>query len=288
MRKKLVVISGMAGAGKSSAARAFEDMGFFVVDNLPPQLINTLIQLSDSSGDELRKIALVCDARETTFLKAFEPIWNQLRQTSHETNLLFLDCSDDILLQRFKETRRRHPLDQGEGLKDAIAREREHLKTIQGHADEVIDTQDLSVHDLKRRIKDHFGSPVDSHMRVSFMSFGFKYGLPRNLDLCFDVRFLTNPFFVPELRPLSGLSEEVSSYVRSAPEARTFEEHLGKMLRFLVPQYEREGKSYLTVAIGCTGGRHRSVALCEALAKKFGNEGQIVHVEHRDIDKFTP
>jgi RNase adapter protein RapZ len=286
MSREVVVISGMSGAGKSCAARAFEDMGFFVVDNLPPQLIETLIRLSETSGGELAKFALVCDARDLNFLSAFEPTWTQLKKSDHNIRLLFLDCSEDILLQRFKETRRRHPLDHGAGLQDAISRERHLLEYIHSNADDIIDTQELTVHDLKKKVWDYFGSRQNASMRVTVMSFGFKYGLPRNLDLCLDVRFLANPFFVPELRPLSGKDIAVADYVRSSKEAKLFEDHVSGLLQFLLPQYQQEGKSYLTIAFGCTGGRHRSVALTESLSSKLTENGYEVSIEHRDLKKF--
>jgi UPF0042 nucleotide-binding protein len=284
-RKRIVVVSGLAGAGKSTAARALEDLGYFVVDNLPPLLIETLVSLADSAGGELRRIALIVDARESGFLKDFGPIWDRLKATEHELTLLFLDCTDDVLIRRFKETRRRHPLDRGDGVAEAITRERGLLDDLRQRADWILDTRDSSVHDLKREVAERFAEAESRTPQLTLMSFGFKHGLPPELDLCFDVRFLPNPYFIEDLRPQTGKDAPVRDYVLGQEDAQQFLDKAQDMAEFLLPRYAQEGKSYVTLAIGCTGGKHRSVALTEALAKRLEGEERPVRVVHRDVGK---
>jgi UPF0042 nucleotide-binding protein len=281
-KAQLVVLSGLAGAGKSTAARALEDLGFFVVDNLPPELIETLLQMADKST-ALSKIAFVIDAREPQFLKDFGPTWDRLRTADRSRMLLFLDCTDDVLVRRFKETRRRHPLESGDGVLAAIQRERALLSDVSMRADAILDTRDFSVHELKRRVLERFGEDGTHQTQLTIMSFGYKHGLPQELDLCFDVRFLPNPFFVEGLRPLSGLDAPVSQYVLAQGDAVAFLDQLESMVTFLLPRFEHEGKAYVTVAIGCTGGRHRSPALAAALAERLGPRAGTVRVVHRDV-----
>ena len=286
MGKRVVVISGLAGAGKSTAARALEDIGYFVVDNLPPQLIETLLDLADGSGGKLSRIALVIDAREFDFLKEFGVAWDRLRHSGHHLQLVFLDCDDDILVRRYKETRRRHPLGDGDGVRAGIAKERSLLAEMQHRADDTIDTTELSVHELKQQIVQRFDPMREqAGLLTTLLSFGFKHGLPGELDLCFDARFLPNPYFVPELRPHTGLDDAVRDYVLSQPDAAPFLEKLEDLLIYLHPRYLSEGKAYLTVAIGCTGGKHRSVALVTALAQRLRARGLDVRSQHRDVDK---
>lgn len=283
--KRIVVVTGLAGAGKSTAARALEDVGFFVVDNLPPQLIETLVNLADNSGGELRRIALVIDAREAKFLKEFGPAWERLTATEHEVNLLFLDASDEALVKRFKETRRRHPLDHGEGVRHGIAAERALLEDMQHRADELFNTTAMSVHQLKQRVTERFGSTQSDALGLTVMSFGFKHGLPSELDLCFDCRFLQNPYFVDQLRLRPGTDPEVAQYVLEQPDTELFIRKIEDMVDFLLPRFLAEGKAYVTTAIGCTGGRHRSVAIAEALGRRLREKSFEVRVLHRDLDK---
>jgi UPF0042 nucleotide-binding protein len=288
MKKRIVVLSGLAGAGKSTAARALEDLGFFVVDNLPPSLIETLLRLSDESGGERQKLAFVIDARDATFLKDFGPTWDRLREGEHDLTLVFLDANDESLVRRFQETRRRHPLDVSPdgsraGVQEAIKRERSLLHDVSMRADAIIDTRDLSVHDLKRLVTDRFGGEQQKKLLVTLLSFGFKHGLPHELDLCFDVRFLPNPFFVEELRPMAGTDAPVAQFVLAQPDTAGFLQRTEDLVAFLLPRYEREGKSYVTIAIGCTGGRHRSPAIAAELAGRLAARGVDARVVHRDV-----
>ncbi len=300
--KQIVVLTGLAGAGKTTAARALEDLGFFVVDNLPPQLIEPLIAFADSAGEGRKRLAFVVDAREAGFLKDFPATWTRLQQSEHRLLLLFLDCADDVLVRRFQETRRRHPLEArldsnnggntpsngsqigDSGLFAAIAKERALLDEMRTRADHVIDTRSLSVHDLKRLVVDRFGDERSS-LTVTLTSFGFKHGLPADLDMCFDARFLPNPYFVDALRAHTGLDADVAAYVMGQPDAGPFLDKLCDLVAFLIPRFVAEGKSYATVAIGCTGGKHRSVTLVEAAVVRLRGLGFDVKVRHRDVDK---
>jgi UPF0042 nucleotide-binding protein len=288
--KQVVVVSGLAGAGKTTAARALEDLGFFVVDNLPPQLIETLVSLS---GDDRPRIAFVVDARDEADLHEFPATWARLGEAGHRRLLLFLDCADDIAIRRFQETRRRHPLDRStdgdSGLGDsalltAIARERALLDDLRGLADAVIDTGELSVHELRRLVVECFGA-AEARLHATLVSFGFKRGLPTELDLCFDARFLPNPFFVEGLRAGSGLDAPVRDFVLQQPDAIAFLDKVVDLVAFLLPRFAAEGKSYATVAIGCTGGRHRSVALVEAAVLRLRTAGFDVGARHRDLER---
>lgn len=285
MKKRIIVVSGPAGAGKTTAARALEDLGYFVVDNLPPQLMETLIDLSDTSGNELRQLAFVIDARDTRFLKNFGPVYERITAAKHHLTLLFLDCTDDTLVKRFKETRRRHPLETGDGVLAAIGQERTLLEDIQNRADLTLMTQSLSVHDLKREIQDRFSVQQTKSLLTTIMSFGFKHGLPPELDMCFDVRFLPNPYFTEELRFRTGLEQPVQEFVYRQEGAQEFLSQVQKLAKFLIPRFAKEGKSYVTFAIGCTGGKHRSVALSEALAAHLREDDHTVRIVHRDVEK---
>ncbi|MBI5497968.1 MAG: RNase adapter RapZ [Deltaproteobacteria bacterium] len=281
---QVVVVSGLAGAGKSTAARALEDMGFFCVDNLPAALMGTLVNLAESSGGEVKRVALVVDAREGRFLEAFPETFARLKDSVPDVMLIFLDARDDVLVRRFQETRRRHPLaPEGGAVLDGITRERAMLQRVRDLADQVIDTSTFNVHELKHLVNERFGTLATRALTVTLLSFGYKNGLPAELDLCMDVRFLPNPYFVDELRPRDGREVDVARYVMDRPVAREFVDRYTELLRFLIPAYSAEGKRYLTVGVGCTGGQHRSVAIVEELQKRLTGAGFVVRVRHREL-----
>ena len=283
---RFVVLTGLSGSGKSQAIHALEDLGYFCVDNLPTTLIPTLAELSQRQGTELPRVAIVVDVREGGFLSQFPAVWKRLRRAPGlNPSLIFLEASHEALVRRFSETRRPHPLAHDRPVSEGIREERERLKPIRAMADEIVDTTDLTVHQLRER----FMSLARERSRrkplvVTLLSFGFKHGVPVDADLVLDARFLPNPHFVPELKPLTGRDAAVVRYMRRHDATRQFVEKLTDMLRFLVPQYVNEGKAYLTIAIGCTGGRHRSVMLAETLRTALSDlEGVRLKVRHRDI-----
>ncbi len=282
---QVVILTGVSGSGKSTALRALEDAGFYCVDNLPILFLEKLLELSGHTAGEVSRIALVVDAREGRFLVEAPRIIEEVRQKGSDVQVLFLDASDDALVRRYSETRRRHPL-AGEGsVPDGIAAERRALADIKAIADEVIDTTTLNVHELKRLVTRRFVAGDGARLGVTLVSFGFRFGLPTHADMVLDVRFLPNPFFVPELKPLPGTDPRVAGFVLGQPDAKAFLERLSELFGFLVPRYRTEGKSYLTIAIGCTGGKHRSVAIAAALAERFESAGQPVRLWHRDVEK---
>ena len=287
MALQLVVVTGMSGAGRSTALRVLEDLGHFCVDNIPPALLPQLIQLLEKEGGDLSRVALGVDVRTGGFLEGALQELDALRASGHQVDVLFLESQDDELVRRFSETRRAHPLAPGGNLLSAIQRERERVAPLRARAGLIIDTTSLSVHDLRRSLVDYIArGGARTRMVTRVVSFGFKYGLPVDADLVFDLRFLPNPHFVPELRPMTGLDAPVASFVLDAVEAKELLADLGALLHKLLPRYEREGKAYLTICVGCTGGRHRSVAIAEALGAELRDRGEIV-VEHRDIGR-TP
>lgn len=282
----ITIITGLSGSGKSFAIRALEDNGFFCVDNLPALLIPKFIDLCQGYEEDIMRIALGVDLRGGQFLQALPQVLAGVRAAGHHVQILFFDASDEVLLRRFSETRRPHPLAGQDAIQEGIARERKALESIRALADKVIDTSDFNVHQLKREMEQQFcQTPMARRMALFFTSFGYKYGIPHDTDMMFDVRFLPNPYFVNELRGKSGLDAEVKDFVLGHRETRLFLERLYGMLEFTLPLYEREGKSSLTLALGCTGGRHRSVALVEELQKRFAVGDFRIHVKHRDIDK---
>ena len=283
---QLVVLTGVSGSGKSTALRALEDAGFYCVDNLPIIIAEKLLDLSGHTAGEVSRLALVVDAREGRFLAEAPRVIQEVRQQGGDVQVLFFEASDDALVRRYSETRRRHPLSGDSGsVQDGITAERRALADLKAVADEVVDTTTLNVHELKRLIARRLVGGGSGGLGVTVMSFGFRYGIPTHADLVLDVRFLPNPYFVPELRPLSGTDPGVAEYVLSQPDAKAFLARLLDLLGFLLPRYRAEGKSYLTVAVGCTGGRHRSVALAAALAERLSAGGQPVRLWHRDLDK---
>jgi RNase adapter protein RapZ len=283
---RIVIISGLSGSGKSNAIKCFEDMGFFCVDNLPTALVPKFAELSSGSDKGYRGIALGIDIRERDLAGNFGRMYSELVEAGYEVELLFLEASDEVLVRRFSETRRPHPLSGHVPLVDAIARERALMEDVMARADRVIDTSSFTVHKLKSELSGLYGSGPDAgRMTVSLMSFGFKHGVPYDADLVFDVRFLPNPNFVPGLKELTGTDKPVQKFVGSAEQTAGFMKRLRGFLEYLLPLYSKEGKTYLTIALGCTGGRHRSVAVVELLKKKFQAKGLDVLVRHRDKDR---
>ncbi len=281
---QVVVVTGLSGAGRSTALRVLEDAGFFCVDNLPPTLAPELLTLAHREG-RLERVGLGIDVRTGAFLSGAEETLAALEAEGHEVSVIFLDCADDVLVRRFSETRRPHALARDGDLQSAIAGERQRLSGLRARADVVIDTTELNVHELRRSLIDYVGRDAERpSMVVRLMSFGFKYGIPVNADLVFDLRFLPNPHFVDALRPKTGMDEEVSRYVLETPETEGLLDRLVPLLEFVLPQYAREGKAYLTIALGCTGGRHRSVAMVEELNKRLSSAHQVV-ASHRDVER---
>lgn len=285
--RQIIIISGRSGAGKSTVARALEDMGFFVVDNLPPQLLDDLLSLAQSSPDKIHKVAVIADVRETEFLKLLPKKYQELDYTGYDKTLLYLDASEQKLIDRYQETRRRHPLDDGSGIRAALAQEQELLSPIRKIATKEIFTDKLNAHELRQLIQISLTNNQKQELPITLISFGFKYGVPSELDLCFDVRFLKNPYYEAELKSKSGLDEEVYDYVLALPHATEFLNKLVAMIEYLYPLYRLEGKSSLTIAIGCTGGRHRSTSLVEAINKRLHDKIDRIRVEHRDLARHT-
>ena len=283
--RELLVITGMSGAGRSTAGDVLEDLGWYVVDNLPPQLIGTLLDLTAAGGSPMRRIAAAVDVRGRTFFAALRTAMTQLQRRGVRTRMLFLDADDDALVRRFESVRRPHPLQGGGRLLDGIVEEREALGDLREQADIAIDTSHLNVHQLAARVTEAFGGEAGPLLRVSVMSFGFKYGLPLDADHVVDVRFLPNPHWVAELRPRTGLDEAVSEYVLGQDGALDFLDLYAKALRPVLGGYLRERKRYATVAVGCTGGKHRSVAITEALAQRLRTTGASVTTVHRDLGR---
>ena len=285
---RIVLLTGMSGGGKSTAIRALEDAGWFCIDNLPVLLVPKLLELVvHGASDEVHRLALVIDAREGRFLDQTPQAVDEVRRIGHRLEVVFLDSADETLTRRFSETRRRHPLSPDGTVADGIALERKLLTALRAIADVVIDTTRMNVHELRDIITARFGAAGDADaLNVTLVSFGYRNGIPANSDLVLDVRFLPNPYFVEGLKPHPGTDPRVSEWVLGRPQTEEFLERLESLLAFLLPQYKGEGKSYLTVSIGCTGGRHRSVALAEELSKRLTEKHRArVKVTHRDVDK---
>jgi UPF0042 nucleotide-binding protein len=285
--ERLVVITGLSGSGKTLAADSLEDLGFFCVDNLPVELILPFCELIQRGGEQVRRAALVIDAREGAYLKQFPEIFRQLRDNKVPVELLFFDCSDDVLKRRFSESRRPHPMAVPQGtLEQAISSERQALGSLREVADRMIDTSEFTAHQLRSFLKSAYGRSSRTDVpNVNVVSFGFKYGVPAEGDLVFDVRFLPNPYFVDDLRDLDGRDPKVQAFLDRTQMRGEFMGRLRDFLDYLVPLYGAEGKTYLTVAIGCTGGKHRSVALSEELGRHLEGTGVPVTVNHRDLGR---
>ena len=282
----LVIITGMSGSGKSHVVRAMEDLGYFCVDNLPPALIPKFAELCGQSAGSVLKIALVVDIRGREFFDTLLSTLDDLDESGYLYEVLFLEASDAVLVKRYKETRRRHPMAAGDRVSEGIARERARLAKIRERANNIIDTSELSTNELKTKIFSLFAAErAHGVMNVNLTSFGFKYGLPIDADLVFDVRFLPNPFYVKALRRHSGLEKNVSDYIAQLPATNQFLEKLLPLLDFLLPQYVNEGKSQIVIAVGCTGGLHRSVFIAEKLYHYLNSQGYKTNVEHRDIKR---
>ncbi len=285
----LVVITGFSGAGKSTAMNVFEDAGYFCVDNLPPDMIGGLVDLFMHEGSKVQHAAVVSDVRGGEFFETLSGAMTAMQKVDIHDRILFLDADEQSLMNRYKETRRRHPLAPHGSIANGIAAERAILEPIRARADFVVDTTGLSAAELRRRIAAEFLPRQAGRLAVTFQSFGFKHGPPRDADLSFDVRFLPNPHYVPELRQLTGRDQRVVDYVAREGHLADFYERLMPLLDFLLPQYQAEGKAHLMVAIGCTGGRHRSVAISEHLAARYRDRDDlIVEVTHRDADRAKP
>lgn len=281
---RLVVISGLSGSGKSYVIKYFEDLGFFCIDNLPPPLLPKFVELCNQSRSNITKAALGIDIRERDFLGHFLNIFDQLREEGYQLELLFLEANDEVLIRRFSETRRPHPLARDGSIVDGIRLERQKMSELRKRADKILDTSNYHVHQLKEVITQYYLEQGENrHLNISLISFGYKFGIPYDLDLLFDVRFLANPNFERDLKALTGEHPRVQNYITAQPEAKVFLEKLYSFLDFLVPLYEKEGKSYLTIGIGCTGGRHRSVSIVNFLREHLQGKGLQVHCRHRDL-----
>jgi len=283
---RLVIISGLSGSGKSHAIKCFEDLGFFCVDNLPPALLPRFAELCMQRGRDVKNVALGMDIREREFFADFFSNLDSLKSLGYSVHLLFLEARDEILVRRFSESRRPHPLLPQSPVLEGVRVERERLIELRRRADRIIDTSDLTVHELKELLARHYLQQLEGNrITISLLTFGFKFGIPYDVDLLFDVRFLRNPNFVADLKHLTGEDARVQSFVLNDPNAKVFLDHLQSLFKFLLPLFERERRSYLTIGFGCTGGRHRSVAIATSLKSGFASLGYEVALRHRDLQR---
>jgi UPF0042 nucleotide-binding protein len=281
---QFVIITGLSGAGKSQAIDSFEDAGYFCVDNLPPELVPTLVDLFRREGSKVDRVAIVSDVRGGEYFGRLEQLLDELHERGVEHTLVFLEASNEALVRRFKETRRRHPAAEGGSVIDGIRRERRLLAPLRERATLVVDTSDVSIHELKARLnKDIIQHSRRTNIVFAVVSFGYKYGIPIDADLLFDVRFLPNPHYDLRLRPMTGLDAEVRDFVMDSPDTAEYLEHLLGLLDFLFPRYAAEGKAHLTIGVGCTGGRHRSVAIAQLIGDRYEKQGYYTVVRHRDM-----
>jgi UPF0042 nucleotide-binding protein len=283
---RIVIVTGLSGSGKTTALRALEDIGFFCVDNLPVQLLPKLLEIHAAATSEISKFALVMDIRGKYFLEKYKDVISDLQKKGYNIEILFLEAHDNSLVQRFSETRRSHPLSDSRTVQESIHLERSKLSDLKQMADNVIDTSLYNIHELKDLIQRSYLSPSkDKRLVINLTSFGYRYGLPPDADIALDVRFLSNPYFIKDLKDFNGTDEKVKDYVLSFDESRQFLLELYKLVAFLTPLYEKEGKTYLNLAIGCTGGKHRSVVILDKLAEYFNERNYRVNIHHRDIKK---
>lgn len=285
-RLNLVIISGLSGSGKSHALKAFEDVGYFCIDNLPPALLPTFVELCNQQNGEISNVALGIDVRERIFFSDLVGILERVKALGHAVHLLFLEAREEVLVRRFSESRRPHPLLPHLPVLEGVRFEKERVAELRRHADRIIDTSGLTVHELRDLLTKQFRrEPSTRKLTISLLTFGYKYGVPYDIDLLFDVRFLKNPYFVPDLKALPGDDPRVRNFVLSDPDAVALVGHLEGLFKFLIPFFEREQRSYLTIAIGCTGGRHRSVAIAGRLQESLASLGYDVALKHRDLEK---
>jgi RNase adapter protein RapZ len=282
---KIIIITGLSGSGKSTAISAFEDAGFYCVDNMPVVLLPKFLELPIESDFEIAGLAFVMDLREKSFLSMYSLVFDSLKKKGYQFKILFLEADEETLLKRYSQTRRHHPLSQDKSLLEGIRIEQEQLKDLKISADKIIDTSRYNVHNLKSVITYIAQQSKNfAPMKINILSFGFKYGTPHDASMIMDVRFLANPYFVPELKALNGKSADIKNYVLNNDEARRFFKKYLDLLDYLIPLYEKEGKSYLTIAVGCTGGRHRSVSITEAIFEHIKKPGRQIIITHRDIN----
>ncbi len=284
---QITIISGLSGSGKSTAMRTLEDSEFYCIDNMPTPLIPTFVELCQHSTRGLSRVAIVVDIRGKEFLEDFQKVVQDLREGGHQVKIFFLESTDEVLIRRYSETRRSHPLgkERGISLPEAVREERGKIAFLRETADEVIDTSTLNVHQLRDLIMERLLAPRAQRMKVTILSFGYSYGIPTEADMVMDVRLLPNPFFVKKLRGLTGEDKRVKKYVLEQEETAHFLHRLTEMIEYLIPLYEKEGKSYLTIAIGCTGGKHRSVVITERLAEILRQRGKEATIRHRDLER---
>lgn len=282
--RQLVILTGLSGSGKSTVLHAFEDMGFYCVDNLPVDLIPIFAELHAAGEGDFARAALLVDAREGLQLEKLPPLLRHLKR-EHPITLVFIEATEDALLRRYSETRRPHPLGKNFSVRESLSHEHALMEPIRKLADVVIDSTQFNVHELRNFVTTRFKNPDTRPLMVSVVSFGYRYGVPSDADLVFDVRFLPNPHFVPRLRPYTGKDPKVRQYIRSFPQTGEFLRRIESLLTYLIPHYIREGKSYLTIAFGCTGGKHRSVMMAESVKKALEKHGYSSKVVHRDLEK---
>jgi len=283
---QVIIVTGLSGSGKSTAIHVLEDLGFYCIDNLPVALIPRFLELCANSEEPITRVALGIDQRERVFLRSYPDVLTDLRNRGQRLQILYLEAADDVVLRRFSETRRPHPAAGGGGVAEGIRTERELLAGLRELATQIIDTSVFTVHELREKLRQTLAHlRTQDALMVTLESFGYKYGVPVDADVMFDVRFLSNPFFVEELRPQTGLDLAVATYVLQRPETDLFLSQVSALLESTLPLYIREGKSYLTVAIGCTGGRHRSVAVVEELGRRLTTWGYATHLRHRDLHR---